>query len=103
MARGATEDSESRLRALLETSDGFRIAEADLAIRGPGEFLGTRQHGRLPDLRIADLVRDVRQVALARETALETVRGDPGLRRHAALARAVRARWGDRLDLAAIG
>jgi ATP-dependent DNA helicase RecG len=103
VARGATEDSEARLRALLETTDGFRIAEFDLQIRGPGEFLGTRQHGRLPDLRIADLVRDVRQVALAREAALETVRRDAGLRRHPELARAVRARWGERLDLASIG
>ncbi len=103
VARGATDDSEARLRALLETTDGFQIAEADLRIRGPGEFLGTRQHGRLPDLRIADLVRDARQVALARETALDTVRRDPGLRRHPELARAVGARWGERLELAGIG
>jgi ATP-dependent DNA helicase RecG len=103
VARGVGEESEARLRALLETTDGFRIAEADLRIRGPGEFLGTRQHGRLPDLRIADLVRDARLVGLAREVALQTVRDDPGLRRQPELARAVRARWGERLELAAIG
>ena len=53
VARSATQDSEARLSALLETTDGFAIAEADLRIRGPGEFLGTQQHGRLPDLKIA--------------------------------------------------
>jgi ATP-dependent DNA helicase RecG len=103
VARGTGEDSEARIAALLGSSDGFAIAEADLRIRGPGEFLGTRQHGHLPDLRIADLARDVKLVAVAREVALETVRRDPELRRDAALARAVRARWGQRLALAGVG
>jgi ATP-dependent DNA helicase RecG len=103
VARAASEDSEARLRAMLETSDGFRIADADLRIRGPGEFLGTRQHGRLPDLRIADLVRDTRLVSLAREAALATVRRDPGLRRAPDLARAVERRWGKRLALMEVG
>jgi len=103
MARGVTEDSEARLSALLRTSDGFEIAETDLAIRGPGEYLGTRQHGRLPDLRLADLVRDARWVARAREAAVETLRSDPGLKRAPELLRAVHARWGDRLELAGIG
>ncbi len=103
MARGQGESSEARLAALLRTTDGFEIAEADLAIRGPGEFLGTRQHGRLPDLRLADLVRDVRWLVRARDAALATVRDDPGLRRAQLLARAVKARWGDRLELAGIG
>jgi ATP-dependent DNA helicase RecG len=103
VARAATEDSEARLRAMLETCDGFRIADADLRIRGPGEFLGTRQHGHLPDLRIADLVRDTRWVSVAREAALATVRRDPGLRRAPDLARAVRLRWGERLALAEVG
>ena len=85
------------------TSDGFQIAEADLKIRGPGEFLGTRQHGRLPDLRIADLTRDVKLLALAREAALDYVRLDPELRRSPALARAVKARWGERLRLSGVG
>jgi ATP-dependent DNA helicase RecG len=103
VARGSSEDSEARLAALLETTDGFVIADADLRIRGPGEFLGTRQHGRLPDLRFADLVRDAKLVALARESARDTVRRNPGLVRLPDLARAVRTRWGDRLALVGVG
>jgi ATP-dependent DNA helicase RecG len=103
VARGASEESEARLAALLETTDGFAIAEADLRIRGPGEFLGTRQHGRLPDLRVADLVRDARLVSAAREAALAALRADPGLRRSPALRQAVEARWGERLALAGVG
>jgi ATP-dependent DNA helicase RecG len=103
VARGSSEDSEARLRALLDTTDGFAIAEADLAIRGPGEFLGARQHGHLPDLRIADLTRDVRQIAIAREAALQTVRRDPQLRSSPELASAVQSRWGNRLSLVGVG
>ncbi len=103
VARGGGEDSEARLAAMLETSDGFRIADADLQIRGPGEFLGTRQHGRLPELRLADLVRDARLVSVAREAALARVRKDPGLSREPAVRRAVEVRWGDRLALADVG
>jgi ATP-dependent DNA helicase RecG len=103
VARGSGADSEARLAALLETTDGFAIADADLRIRGPGEFLGTRQHGRLPDLRFADLVRDAKLVSLAREAARETVRRDPALARAQDLARAVRLRWGERLALVGVG
>ncbi|MAE94839.1 MAG: ATP-dependent DNA helicase RecG, partial [Deltaproteobacteria bacterium] len=103
VARGGGEDSEARLSAMLATTDGFRIADADLRIRGPGDFLGTRQSGKLPDLRFADLVRDARLVSLAREEARATVEVDPGLRRAPALARAVQIRWGGRLALVDVG
>jgi ATP-dependent DNA helicase RecG len=103
VARGSSEESEARLAAMLETTDGFRIADADLRIRGPGEFLGTRQSGFLADLRLADLVRDARLVSEAREAALDQVRRDPRLRRSPHLARAVRSRWGERLALANVG
>jgi len=103
VARGSTAESEARLRAMLESRDGFEIAEADLRIRGPGEFLGTRQSGRLPDLRLADLVRDARLVPIAREAALASVASDPTLGRSPQLLRAVRARWGARLALADVG
>jgi len=103
VARAVTEDSEARLRALLSTTDGFAIAEADLRIRGPGEFLGTRQSGKLPDLRFADLTRDSHQIAIARDAAEATLAVNPELRRDADLANAVRSRWGDRLSLAGVG
>lgn len=103
LARGSSEESEARLRALLETSDGFAIADADLRIRGPGEFLGTRQSGRFVDLRIADLLRDADLLAAAREAARETLRADPALSRSPLLARATRRRFGERLALADVG
>ena len=95
--------AEERLKAMLSTTDGFEIANADLRIRGPGEFLGTRQSGHLPDLRVADLLRDQRLLGVARQAAFETVRRDPGLARSPELVRAVAARWGDRLALVGIG
>ncbi len=57
-----------RLRALVETQDGFRIAQKDLELRGPGEFFGTRQAG-LPQFQVADLVRDRQLLAQCREAA----------------------------------
>jgi ATP-dependent DNA helicase RecG len=63
-----TEEAERRLKAMCETTDGFRIAEADLEIRGPGEFFGTRQHG-LPGLRVANLIADQDLLAQARTDA----------------------------------
>ncbi len=103
VARGSSEQGEARLRAMLETTDGFVIADHDLRIRGPGDFLGTRQSGFLPDLRFADLVRDARLVSLAREAARDTVRRDPRLVRAPDLARAVETRWGERLALVGVG
>jgi ATP-dependent DNA helicase RecG len=103
VARGVSEGSEARLGAMLETTDGFAIAEADLRIRGPGEFLGTRQHGHLLDLHVADLARDGDLVAVAREAAIETLRRDPALAREPELLRVVWARWGERLALADVG
>jgi ATP-dependent DNA helicase RecG len=59
-----SEDARERLRAMVDTSDGFVIAERDLKLRGPGDFFGTRQHG-LPQLRAGDLTRDVELLELA--------------------------------------
>ena len=63
-----TEAAEERLRALAETADGFRIAETDLKIRGPGEFFGTRQWG-IPAFRVANLLRDQEILEWARREA----------------------------------
>lgn len=103
VARGSSEKSEARLRSMTATGDGFKIADADLEIRGPGDFLGTRQSGHLPELRIADLLRDVHLVSVARECARKTIEEDPTLEATPTTRRAVRKRWGKRIDLTAVG
>ena len=70
--------AKQRLEVLETTSDGFKIAEEDLRLRGPGEFFGTQQHG-LPELKVADLSEDFELLRLARRDAFEIVRRDPGL------------------------
>ncbi len=68
-----------RMRIMQRTSDGFIISEKDLELRGPGEFIGTRQHG-LPDLKIANLFTDMDILKLAQKKAVEILREDPYLK-----------------------
>ena len=103
VARGSSEKSEQRLRAMTTTTDGFKIADADLDIRGPGDFLGTRQSGHMPELRIADLLRDTLLVSAARNIARREVESDPGLKKVPATRKAVTQRWGSRIDLSGVG
>jgi len=70
-------EAKARLKAMEETADGFRIAEADLRLRGPGEFLGSRQSGPAR-LRFADLTKDLELARLARDRARAAVRGQAG-------------------------
>jgi ATP-dependent DNA helicase RecG len=63
---------------MTQTNDGFVVAEKDLEIRGPGEFLGYKQSG-LPDLVLTDLVKDVKILEEARQIAIELVKSDPQL------------------------
>ena len=77
-AKGET--ATRRLNVMCETTDGFKIAQEDLKLRGPGDFFGSRQHG-LPNLRIADMMRDMDILQQAREAALLWSRYDPELRR----------------------
>lgn len=74
------EETRQRLKALCATNDGFRIAEKDLELRGPGDFFGQRQHG-LPQLRVADLAGDTRVLYEAKEAAEQLLAEDPELRR----------------------
>jgi ATP-dependent DNA helicase RecG len=92
LGKPKTKDGKKRLEILCESSSGFDIAEADLELRGPGEFQGLRQAG-LSDLRVADLVRDVRLLDAARRDAQKILESDPNLSRpeHASLAEAARA------------
>jgi ATP-dependent DNA helicase RecG len=89
----------ARLTALVETADGFVIAERDLALRGPGDFFGTRQSGA-PTLRSGDLLRDHEVMERARTLAGEAL----GRREEAgALVDEVRRTWSTRFGLASVG
>jgi ATP-dependent DNA helicase RecG len=93
-----------RLRVMEKTTDGFRIAEADLKLRGPGEVLGTRQSG-LPDFAVAELARDQAVLQEARTEAFALTQQDPDLSapEHAELRRYLFDRWRGRLSLARVG
>ena len=78
--------AKARLNVLRETNDGFRIAEKDLELRGPGEMLGTRQTGRL-EFRIADIQRDAALLPAVQQV------GETLLQQHAPLAERIVARW----------
>ena len=73
-----TPEAKARLRVMKETSDGFKIAEADLRQRGPGDFFGSRQHG-LPEMHVADLCDDMNVLEEARNAAQALLQRDPDL------------------------
>ncbi|MDZ7260946.1 MAG: helicase-related protein, partial [candidate division KSB1 bacterium] len=73
-----TEEALTRLNTMIQTNDGFKIAEVDLKLRGPGEFFGTRQHG-LPELKMANILEDTEILLKAREEAFRLVQEDPQL------------------------
>jgi len=99
-----SEEGRQRLEIMARTSDGFRLAEADLELRGPGDFLGTRQAG-LPDLRVANLLRDGLLLEAAREDAfaLAEQTGFLTASDFAPIRQELKHRWGSRLELANIG
>jgi len=79
------EETKARLKVMTKTTDGFKIAEEDLRLRGPGDFFGVRQHG-LPGLRIADIGCDTKLLREAQEAAEELLAADPELKNHPATA-----------------
>jgi ATP-dependent DNA helicase RecG len=97
-------DARKRLKVMERTNDGFAIAEEDLAIRGPGDFLGTRQSG-LPDFRIASIIRDARILNDAKEDAFALTERDPFLEKpeHIILKETLLWKWQGKLDLARTG
>ena len=74
------EEARARLSAMTHISDGFKIAEEDLRLRGPGDFFGSRQHG-LPELHIADLGADMNVLKAAQDAAKRLLDSDPRLER----------------------
>ncbi len=97
-------DARKRLKVMEKTTDGFALAEEDLAIRGPGDFIGTRQSG-LPDFRIASIIRDARILNDAKEDAFALAARDPLLHKpeHAILKETLITRWQGKLDIARTG
>ena len=73
-----TPEAKARIKAMLESNDGFHLAEVDLKLRGPGEFYGVRQSG-LPAFRIADIITDEKILTDARHAASELLACDPKL------------------------
>lgn len=103
-AEAVTDDANHRLNAFVRTTDGFELSEIDFQLRGPGDLLGTKQHG-LPPLRIADLRRDADLLEEARVAAQQLVEVDPGLAatEFSLLRRMVLIRYGQALDLGDVG
>jgi ATP-dependent DNA helicase RecG len=100
----SSEEAKIRLRAMEKTTDGFKIAEEDLALRGPGEFFGIRQSG-LPDFRVAHIIRDTPILIEARKEAFRLIQEDPELLHpsHAGVKDLLIKRWKGRMELATIG
>ena len=93
-------DSIQRLRVLASTTDGFKIAEEDLKLRGPGDFFGSRQHG-MPAMRLADLTGDMRLLQEAQQAALKLLSADPRLEQqeNRGVLRKVRRMFADTPDI----
>jgi ATP-dependent DNA helicase RecG len=73
-----SDDAKTRLKTMVDTADGFKIAEVDLKLRGPGNIMGTQQSGVL-NLKIADVVKDSKVLVSARNTAISLLQEDPNL------------------------
>lgn len=96
-------EASERLKAMEESSDGFHLSEVDARLRGPGDILGTRQSGAMP-LRVADPVRDLKTLQIARRMANDLVQqGDFDLPEYGDLKRIVLERFADSLDLPQTG
>ena len=94
------QETRARLKVLTQTTDGFRISEEDLKLRGPGDFFGKRQHG-LPQMRIADLAGDTRLLKEAQEAAQALLAEDTTLDRpeHQPLKEQIRRLFTEHADI----
>lgn len=99
-----SDEAKRRLAIMAETTDGFRIAEEDLAIRGPGEYFGKRQSG-MPRLILGNILRDTRILEAARDEAFSRMRKDPRLEHpeHRGLALEIKRRYAGRSSLIGVG
>jgi len=98
MYEPVSEDARRRLDIMIKTNDGFKIAEEDLDIRGPGEFFGTRQAG-MPDLKLANIVRDARLLDTARKEAFALIDKDSELNSFPELKKGLEMFWRGKIEL----
>ncbi len=98
------DDSYQRIQAMIRTNNGFQIAEADLNIRGPGEFFGTRQSG-VPNFKIANIIHDATLLETAKQEAELLVKADRELNAptHQLLKQMLQKHWRDNLEIASVG
>ncbi|MEC9091252.1 MAG: ATP-dependent DNA helicase RecG [Planctomycetota bacterium] len=103
-AETEVEETQERLQALVDTNDGFELAEIDFQLRGPGDLFGTRQHG-IPPLFVANLQRDYDLLVETRSDAQHLLKADPGLdsEEFSEVKKRVLARYGKTLELADVG
>ena len=97
VAEPSTEDGAARIQAMVETDDGFALAKKDLELRKPGTVFGDRQSG-ISDLKIANILRDIKELEAARREAFALVDRDPRLDAHPELREEVRALLGDDVE-----
>jgi ATP-dependent DNA helicase RecG len=100
-----TEEAERRLKAMVDTNDGFKIAELDLELRGPGEFFGTKQAG-LPSFRVANIIRDHELLEAAKREAAGVLAGPNAEISSEEISRSLvhmRARWKHTYGLVEVG
>jgi ATP-dependent DNA helicase RecG len=91
-----------RIRTLVDSNDGFHIAEMDLKLRGPGEFFGTKQSG-LPSLRVANILRDQEILEVARREAVDFVKAPPSEEARERAIAYIRDHWQRRYGLVTVG
>ncbi len=99
---GISKDALDRLRSFATTTDGFKVSELDLELRGPGEFLGLRQHG-MPQFLLGDIVRDADLLTEARADAVEFLRKDPDLQNSGHLRIEIDKRYSETISLIEVG
>ena len=97
LADPTTPDGEERILAMVESNDGFELAEVDMQIRGQGTIFGTSQSG-IADLKVSDILRDRKWLYAARRDGFSIVDTDPDLERHPDLAEEIRAIMGDKVE-----
>ncbi len=104
IASPKNDDGLRRIQVMTRTNDGFELAEADLSIRGPGEFFGTRQAG-IPDFKIANIIEDAPLLEAAKLEASQLAKADAGLKQpsHQVLKAMLQTQWKEHLEMVSIG